>query len=268
MPAPNKKFESREMTGSDYRHELARLQAELVKMQEWIRHTRQKVVVIFEGRDAAGKGGVINRITHRLNHRVCRVAALPAPTPAEESQWYFQRYIHHLPSGGEMVLFDRSWYTLPGVERVMGFYPEATVQDFFRTCPEFERMLVRAGTIIVKYWFRITSDEQERRFQARLEDPAKRWKLSKMDVESRAHWGDYTRARDDMLEKTDIPEAPWWIVEANDKKKARLNCIAHLLSQIHYHELPPQLTSLPDRTKTPKKEDRFPPFGTPVPSIY
>lgn len=217
-----------------YKKALNGLQVELVKLQDWIQHKNLKVVVIFEGRDAAGKGGVIQRITHRLNDRICRVVALGVPSEREEGQWYFQRYVQHLPTAGEMVLFDRSWYTLVGVERVMGFYPEAMCQEFFRSCPELERMLVRAGFTIIKYWFSISMDEQERRFRARLENPAKRWKLSKMDLESRSRWAAYSKARDEMFEHTNIPEAPWWVVNADDKRRARLNCISHLLAQIPY----------------------------------
>lgn len=230
-----------------YKQVLNELQVELVKLQDWVQHEKQKVVVIFEGRDAAGKGGVIQRITHRLNDRICRVVALGVPSAREEGQWYFQRYIQHLPSAGEIVLFDRSWYTLAGVERVMGFYPEEVSREFFTTCPEFERMLVRAGTKIIKYWFSISMAEQERRFRARLEDPTKRWKLSRMDLESRTRWEDYSRARDEMLKHTNIKESPWWIVEADDKRRSRLNCIAHLLSQIPYEALASDVVDMPPR---------------------
>ena len=251
-----------------YKSALNELQVELVKLQGWIQQQGLKVVVIFEGRDAAGKGGVIQRITHRLNDRDCRVVALGVPSAREESQWYFQRYIEHLPAGGEMVLFDRSWYTLAGVERVMGFYPESTCLEFFRTCPEFERMLVRAGVIIIKYWFYISMEEQERRFRARLEDPTKRWKLSKMDVESRTRWLEYSKARDDMFKHTNIEEAPWWVVNADDKRRARLNCISHLISQIPYKEIKPKVVTLADRKPLLKPD--VPAIGSDnyVPLIY
>jgi len=208
--------------------------------------------VIFEGRDAAGKGGVIKRITQRLNPRICRVAALPAPNERERTQWYFQRYAAHLPAGGEIVLFDRSWYNRAGVERVMGFCTDDQVEEFFRSVPEFERMLVRSGTILIKYWFSITDDEQQFRFLMRIRDPLKQWKLSPMDVQSRARWEQYTKAKEAMLERTHIPEAPWWLVEAVDKKKARLNCIAHLLSQIPYQEVQHDPVVLPDRVRNPE----------------
>ena len=220
-----------------YFKELLRLQGELVKLQDWVQTNKLKVVVIFEGRDAAGKGGVIKRITQRLNPRVCRVVALPAPNDRERTQWYFQRYVPHLPAGGEIVLFDRSWYNRAGVERVMGFCTEEEVEEFFRSVPEFERMLVRSGTILIKYWFSITDDEQQFRFLMRIHDPLKQWKLSPMDVESRRLWEAYTKAKEAMLERTNIPEAPWWIVEAVDKKRARLNCIQHLLTVVPYDEV-------------------------------
>src|SRR6516164_7233144 len=215
-----------------YFKELLRLQGELVKLQDWVVQQKLKVVVIFEGRDSAGKGGVIKRITQRLNPRICRVAALPAPSERERTQWYFQRYVAHLPAGGEIVLFDRSWYNRAGVERVMGFCTESDVEEFFRSVPEFERMLVRSGITLIKYWFSITDDEQQFRFMMRIHDPLKQWKLSPMDVESRTRWERYTMAKDVMFEHTHIPEAPWWVVEAVDKKRARLNCINHLLTQI------------------------------------
>jgi polyphosphate kinase len=230
-----------------YFKELFRLQRELVKLQDWVAYKKLKVVVIFEGRDAAGKGGVIKRITQRLNPRVARVVALPAPSERERSQWYFQRYVPHLPAGGEMVLFDRSWYNRAGVERVMGFCTEDDVQEFFRTVPEFERMLVRSGIILVKYWFSITDDEQNLRFRMRILDPIKQWKLSPMDLESRRRWEDYTKAKEEMLAHTHIPEARWWVVRAVDKKKARLNCMAHLLSLIPYEAVPRQEVVLPER---------------------
>jgi polyphosphate kinase 2 len=230
-----------------YENELAKLQVELVKLQEWIKHNGLKVVVLFEGRDAAGKGGVIKRITQRLNPRVCRVVALGTPTEREKSQWYFQRYVPHLPSGGEMVLFDRSWYNRAGVERVMGFCTEEQVQEFFRTCPEFERMLVRSGMILIKYWFSVSDEEQERRFQRRIIDPVRRWKLSPMDLKSREKWVEYSKAKDDMLAYTDIKQAPWYDVNADLKRRARLNCIHHLLSLIPYQDLTPEPLELPPR---------------------
>ena len=232
-----------------YFRELFRLQAELVKLQDWVVHTRHKVVIIFEGRDAAGKGGVIKRITQRLNPRVCRVAALPAPNDRERTQWYFQRYVPHLPAAGEIVLFDRSWYNRAGVERVMGFCNDDEYEEFFRSVPEFERMLVRSGIQLVKYWFSITDDEQHLRFLGRIHDPLKQWKLSPMDLESRRRWEDYTRAKEIMLERTHIDEAPWWVVQAVDKKKARLNCIDHLLSLVPYHDTPHSHIDLPQRVR-------------------
>ena len=232
-----------------YFAELFRLQHELVKLQEWVQHSGLKVVVIFEGRDSAGKGGVIKRITQRLNPRVCRVVALSAPTEKERGEWYFQRYVQHLPSRGEIVLFDRSWYNRAGVERVMGFCGEDEVEEFFRSAPEFERMLVRADTIVIKYWFSITDDEQAARFEMRINDPLKQWKLSPMDIESRKRWEAYTKAKEAMLERTHIAEAPWWIVEADDKRRARLNCITHLLDQIPYREVERRSPDLPDRVR-------------------
>ncbi len=242
-----------------YFKELLRLQGELVKLQDWVQTQKLKVVVIFEGRDSAGKGGVIKRITQRLNPRVCRVAALPAPNDRERTQWYFQRYATHLPAGGEIVLFDRSWYNRAGVERVMGFCNEEQVEEFFRSVPEFERMLVRSGTILIKYWFSITDEEQQYRFLMRIHDPLKQWKLSPMDVQARSRWEHYTRAKEEMLHRTHITEAPWWVVEANDKKRARLNCIAHLLSQIPYNEVPHAPVVLPDRIHDPAyQRDKIP----------
>ncbi len=217
-----------------YFRELLRLQHELIRLQDWVKTEGLRIVVLFEGRDSAGKGGAIKRITQRLNPRICRVAALPAPSERERTQWYFQRYVAHLPAAGEIVLFDRSWYNRAGVERVMGFCSEAEVEEFFRSVPEFERMLVRSGIVLVKYWFSITDAEQAMRFRMRIHDPLKQWKLSPMDVESRRRWEDYTRAKEDMLARTHIPEAPWWVVEAVDKKRARLNCISHLLDQVPY----------------------------------
>ena len=231
----------------DYFRELFRLQGELVKLQDWVQHTKCKVVIIFEGRDAAGKGGVIKRITQRLNPRVCRVAALPAPNDRERTQWYFQRYASHLPAAGEMVLFDRSWYNRAGVERVMGFCSDDEYEEFFRSAPEFERMLVRSGIQLIKYWFSISDEEQNLRFLGRIHDPLKQWKLSPMDLESRRRWEAYTRAKEIMLERTHIAEAPWWVVQAVDKKKARLNCIAHLLAQKPYAEVERTPIVLPPR---------------------
>ena len=230
-----------------YFRELFRLQGELVKLQDWIVHTGHRLVVIFEGRDAAGKGGAIKRITQRLNPRVCRVAALPAPNNRERTQWYFQRYVSHLPAGGEMVLFDRSWYNRAGVERVMNFCTDDEYEEFFRSVPDFEKMLVRSGVQILKYWFSITDEEQEIRFQTRIHDPLKQWKLSPMDLESRRRWEAYTRAKEVMLQRSHIPEAPWWVVQAVDKKRARLNCVHHLLSQVPYHEVEHPLVTLPAR---------------------
>jgi polyphosphate kinase len=232
-----------------YFKELFRLQGELVKLQDWVQHHKLKVVVIFEGRDSAGKGGVIKRITQRLNPRVCRVAALPAPNERERTQWYFQRYVSHLPAGGEIVLFDRSWYNRAGVERVMGFCTENDVAEFFRSAPEFERMLVRSGIVLIKYWFSITDEEQHFRFTMRIRDPLKQWKLSPMDVQARARWEQYTKAKEAMLEHTHIAEAPWHVVEAVDKKKARLNCIAHLLDQIPYNDVTHDPVVLPPRVR-------------------
>ncbi|MEK8049498.1 polyphosphate kinase 2 [Ideonella sp. DXS22W] len=232
-----------------YFRELFRLQRELVTLQDWVAHTRQKVVILFEGRDAAGKGGAIKRITQRLNPRVCRVVALPAPNDREKTQWYFQRYVPHLPAAGEMVLFDRSWYNRAGVERVMGFCSDDDVEEFFRSVPEFERMLVRSGIRLIKYWFSITDEEQHVRFLGRIHDPLKQWKLSPMDLESRRRWEAYTAAKEAMLERTHIPEAPWWVVQAVDKKRARLNCIAHLLGQFSYHEVERAPVHLPPRER-------------------
>ncbi len=230
-----------------YEKELAKLQVELVKLQEWIKHQGLKVVVIFEGRDTAGKGGIIKRIMERLNPRVVRVVALGTPTEKEKTQWYFQRYSPHLPAAGEMVLFDRSWYNRAGVERVMGFCTEEEYREFLRSCPEFERMLVRSGIILIKYWLSVSDEEQERRFQARIHDPARRWKLSPMDVKSRAKWVEYSRAKDDMFKYTDIKQAPWFVVDADVKKHARLNLIHHLLSVVPYEDLTPEPIELPPR---------------------
>ena len=251
-----------------YFKELFRLQRELVKLQDWVMHKKLKVVVLFEGRDAAGKGGVIKRITQRLNPRVCRVAALPAPSVRERSQWYFQRYVTHLPAGGEIVLFDRSWYNRAGVERVMGFCTEAEVEEFFRSVPEFEKMLVRSGIKLIKYWFSITDEEQHFRFDMRIQDPIKQWKLSPMDLELRRKWEQYTKAKEAMLERTHIPEAPWWIVEAVDKKRARLNCIQHLLNQVPYDEVQRDPVILPARVHNPDYHREEIPDEMYVPEIY
>jgi polyphosphate kinase 2 len=251
-----------------YEKELSRLQLELVKLQEWVKHKGLSVVVIFEGRDAAGKGGVIKRITESLNPRIVRVVALPAPTERERTQWYFQRYVAHLPAAGEIVLFDRSWYNRAGVERVMGFCTEEEYREFLRSCPEFERMLVRSGVILIKYWFSVSDEEQEKRFQARIEDPTKRWKLSPMDLSSRSRWVEYSRAKDEMFKYTDIKQAPWWVVNSDNKLRARLNCISHLLSMIPYQDLTPVTMELPPR------QDEIgyvrPPFTdqTFVPEVY
>lgn len=232
-----------------YFRELLHLQGELVKLQDWVMRTGHRVVILFEGRDAAGKGGVIKRITQRLNPRTCRVAALPAPNDREKTQWYFQRYIAHLPAAGEMVLFDRSWYNRAGVERVMGFCSDDEVEEFYRSVPEFEKMLTRSGIQIIKYWFSITDEEQELRFLSRIHDPLKQWKLSPMDLESRRRWEEYTEAKEEMLERSHIPEAPWWVVQGVDKKKARLNCISHLLQQMPYEESEQKAITLPRRER-------------------
>ncbi len=234
-----------------YFRELLRLQVELVKLQDWVVATGEKIVVVFEGRDSAGKGGTISRFTQRLNPRVCRVAALPAPSDREKTQWYFQRYVSHLPAAGEIVLFDRSWYNRAGVERVMGFCSKEEYKEFFRSVPEFERMLVRSGIRLIKYWFSIQDAEQLFRFNARIHDPLKRWKLSPMDLESRRRWEDYTKAKEVMLKKTHIKEAPWWVVPADNKKRARLNCINHFLSQIPYQEVEQESVTLPEREHYP-----------------
>jgi polyphosphate kinase 2 len=251
-----------------YFKELFRLQGELIKLQDWVVTQKLKVVVIFEGRDAAGKGGTIKRITQRMNPRVCRVVALPAPSERESTQWYFQRYVAHLPAGGEIVLFDRSWYNRAGVEHVMGFCTPEEYEEFFRTTPEFERMLVRSGIILVKYWFSISDEEQHRRFEMRIRDPLKQWKLSPMDLESRRRWEQYTKAKERMLEQTHIKEAPWWIVDADDKKLARLNCIHHLLTQVPYVELPRQKVKLPGRQRNPGYSRRHLPKELYVPNVY
>lgn len=251
-----------------YFQELFRLQSELVKLQDWVVHTKHKVVILFEGRDAAGKGGVIKRVTQRLNPRVVRVAALPAPNDRERTQWYFQRYVSHLPAAGEIVLFDRSWYNRAGVEKVMGFCNEEQYEEFFRTVPEFEKMLVRSGIQLVKYWFSITDEEQHMRFLGRIHDPLKQWKLSPMDLQSRVRWEEYTKAKEVMLERTNIPEAPWWVVQAVDKKKARLNCISHLLEQMPYHEVPHDPVTLPERVRHDDYSRRPVPAHMYVPEKY
>ncbi|MGR4870959.1 polyphosphate kinase 2 [Variovorax sp. LARHSF232] len=251
-----------------YFSELFRLQAELVKLQDWVQHTGQRVVILFEGRDAAGKGGVIKRITQRLNPRVVRVAALPAPNDRERTQWYFQRYVAHLPAAGEMVLFDRSWYNRAGVERVMGFCTDEEYEEFFRSVPEFERMLVRSGIRLIKYWFSITDDEQHMRFLGRIHDPLKQWKLSPMDLESRRLWEEYTKAKETMLDRTHIPEAPWWVVQAVDKKKARLNCIHHLLQQMPYQEVDHPPVVLPARVRNADYLRNPVPDEMMVPEVY
>ncbi|HEV8652026.1 MAG TPA: polyphosphate kinase 2 [Actinomycetes bacterium] len=251
-----------------YENELARLQVELVKLQEWIKHQGLKVVVVFEGRDAAGKGGVIKRITQSLNPRGCRVVALAAPTERERSQWYFQRYVAHLPAAGEMVLFDRSWYNRAGVERVMGFCTDEEYQEFLRACPEFERMLSRSGIILLKYWFSVSDAEQEQRFQRRIQDATRRWKLSPMDLKSRELWVEYSKAKDEMFHYTDTRQSPWYVVQADDKRRARLNCISHLLSLIPHQDLTPEPIVLPPRrddsgyVRPPMSEQNF------VPDLY
>jgi len=251
-----------------YEKALFDLQLELVKLQAWVQHEDLKVVVLFEGRDAAGKGGVIKRITQHLNPRIARVVALPAPTERETTQWYFQRYAQHLPAAGEIVLFDRSWYNRAGVEKVMGFCTEEEYKEFLRSCPEFERMLVRSGIILIKYWFSVSDDVQEKRFQARLIEPHKRWKLSPMDLESRSRWLDYSKAKDQMFAHTDIKQAPWYVVKSDIKKHARLNCIAHLLSLIPYKDLTPEKIELPKRNdnvgyvRPPMSDQTF------IPDIY
>jgi len=259
---------ARTLSNKAYLHELALLQVELVKQLEWIKHEGKRVVVVFEGRDAAGKGGAIKTISLTLNPRQCRVVALGTPTEREKTQWYFQRYVAHLPAAGEMVLFDRSWYNRAGVERVMGFCTDAEYQDFLRDCPDFERLLVHAGITLVKYWFSVSDAEQERRFQSRLEDPTKRWKLSPMDLESRSRWVEYSKAKDQMFAYTDIKQAPWYVVNADDKKRARLNVIHHLLSLIPYQDLTPDPIVLPARqddrgyVRPPITEQTF------VPEVY
>jgi polyphosphate kinase len=259
---------ARTLSGKAYRRELAALQVELAKLQEWVRHEGLRVVVLFEGRDAAGKGGAIKTISLGLNPRICRVVALGTPTSREKTQWYFQRYVAELPAAGEIVLFDRSWYNRAGVERVMGFCTEEEYREFLRSVPEFERMLVRSGIQLIKYWFSVSDAEQERRFQSRMDDPTKRWKLSPMDLESRARWVEYSKAKDAMFAATDIKQAPWYVVNADDKRRARLNCIAHLLSKIPYEDLTPPPITLPPR----QPDDGYmrPPLSdqTFVPEVY
>ncbi len=244
---PNAPAQPPRLKKGRYEKELARLQVELVKFQYWIAARKLKVAVLFEGRDAAGKGGAIKRITQCLNPRMCRVVALGTPTEREKSQWYFQRYVPHLPAGGEMVLFDRSWYNRAGVERVMGFCTEEEYREFLRSCPDFERMLIRSGIQLIKYWFSVSDEEQERRFQDRINDPTKRWKLSPMDLKSRERWIEYSRAKDEMFAATDTKQAPWFVVNADDKRRARLNCIRHLLSMVPYRDLTPEPIRLPPR---------------------
>jgi polyphosphate kinase len=262
------KTERKKIKNKVYEAELANLQIELVKLQEWIKHEGLKVVCLFEGRDAAGKGGTIKRITQSLNPRICRVVALGTPTEREKTQWYFQRYVPNLPAAGEMVLFDRSWYNRAGVERVMGFCSDDEYREYMRSCPEFERMLVRSGIILIKYWFSVSDEEQERRFQDRITDPTKRWKLSPMDLESRKMWMEYSRAKDQMFAHSDIKQAPWYVVEADVKKRARLNCIKHLLGLIPYQDLTPEPIKLPPRqahsgyVRPPMEDQTF------VPEVY
>lgn len=263
-----KKRNSEALDNMTYFRNLLRLQTELIKLQDWVEETGAKVLVLCEGRDSAGKGGVIKRITQRLNPRVARVVALPKPTEREQSQWYFQRYVPYLPAGGEIVLFDRSWYNRAGVERVMGFASEDQVEQFFRDVPEFERMLVRSGIIVLKYWFSISDEEQQMRFLMRIHDPMKQWKLSPMDLESRVRWEDYTKAKEDMLARTNITEAPWYIVEGNDKKRERLNCIEHLLSVLPYKEVGREDVCLPERVFNPNYERRILGDELYVPKIY
>ena len=263
-----KKRNPESLDNMTYFRNLLRLQTELIKLQDWVEGTGAKVLVLCEGRDSAGKGGVIKRITQRLNPRVARVVALPKPTEREQSQWYFQRYVPYLPAGGEIVLFDRSWYNRAGVERVMGFASEDQVEQFFRDVPEFERMLVRSGIIVLKYWFSISDEEQQMRFLMRIHDPMKQWKLSPMDLEARVRWEDYTKAKEDMLARTNITEAPWYIVEGNDKKRERLNCIEHLLSVLPYKEVPREDVCLPERVFNPDYERRILGDELYVPKIY
>jgi polyphosphate kinase 2 len=257
-----------DLAANEYYTHLLNLQREMIKLHDWVKHSGAKVLILCEGRDTAGKGGVIKRITQRLDPRVARVVALPKPSEREMSQWYFQRYVPHLPAGGEIVLFDRSWYNRAGVERVMGFASEEQVEQFFRDVTEFERMLVRSGIILLKYWFSITDEEQQFRFQMRMYDPLKQWKLSPMDLESRKRWEQYTKAKEEMFERTSIDEAPWYIVEGNDKRRERLNCMAHILSKVPYHETPHDEISLPERVFNPDYERQTLPNELYVPKIY
>ncbi|WP_260192526.1 polyphosphate kinase 2 [Actinophytocola gossypii] len=254
---------------SEYRAELARLQLELVKLQDWVRARGLRVVVLFEGRDAAGKGGVIKRIAEPLNPRVCRIAALGTPTEREKSQWYFQRYVAHLPAAGEIVLFDRSWYNRAGVERVMGFCTDAEYREFLESAPVFERLLIRSGIVLVKYWFSVSDEEQERRFQDRIADRTKRWKISPMDLEARRRWFDYSKAKDVMFAHTDVDDSPWWVVDADSKKRARLNCISHLLSRVPYEDVEPSTLELPPRGEADPGYER-PPLESQrwIPEVY
>lgn len=256
------------LTRGAYFQDLLRLQAELIRLQDWVQHTGEKVVVLFEGRDSAGKGGVIKRISQRLNPRIVRTVALPAPSDREKTQWYFQRYVPHLPAAGEIVLFDRSWYNRSGVERVMEFTDEDQVEQFFQDVPDFERMLVRSGIKVVKYWFSVTDEEQQMRFLMRIHDPMKQWKLSPMDLQSRVRWEQYTKAKEDTFARTNIPEAPWYIVEGNDKKRARLNCIDHLLSLFPYTDVPHEEITLPERVYNKDYERAVLPPELYVPSKY
>jgi polyphosphate kinase len=258
LVTPPKRPNVKRLSAQVYERELARLELELVKLQDWVKAEGLKVVVLFEGRDAAGKGGTIKRITEPLNARVCRVVALGTPTEREKTQWYFQRYVAHLPAAGEIVLFDRSWYNRAGVERVMGFCTDDEYNEFLTSVPEFERMLIRADTILIKYWFSVSDEEQERRFQERLTHRVKRWKISPMDLQARTHWFDYAKAKDDMFRYTDVPDSPWWVVEADEKRRARLNCIHHLLSMIDYQEIKPPKLKLPPRQPADKKYVRPP----------
>ena len=268
FPDPAGNAEVSALDRRTYFHELIHLQAELVEMQYWIQTTGYKLIVLFEGRDAAGKGGVIKRISHRLNPRVCRTVALTAPSDREKSQWYFQRFVPHLPAAGEIVLFDRSWYNRAGVERVMDFATPDEVEDFFHDVPEFERMLTRSGIKVIKYWFSISDQEQQLRFMMRILDPMKQWKLSPMDLQSRIRWEAYTRMKEDMFERTNIAEAPWYIVEGNDKKRARLNCMHHLLQQVPYTDIPHEAVTLPERVFNPNYERKTLPEELYVPEIY
>ena len=269
--ALRKEYEARRANTLDnklyYKH-LLTLQAELIKLQDWVIHTNAKVLVICEGRDSAGKGGVIKRIVQRLDPRLARVVALPKPTEREMSQWYFQRYVPHLPAGGEIVLFDRSWYNRAGVERVMGFATKTQVEQFFQDVTEFEKMLVRSGIVLLKYWFSISDEEQQFRFKMRIHDPMKQWKLSEMDLQSRIRWEQYTKAKEEMFDRTSTAEAPWYIVEGNDKRRERLNCMAHILSQIPYHDVPHAKITLPERVFNPDYERRTLPDTFYIPKIY